>query len=201
MQSKWLRVSGWGAAAGALVLLCPAAAHADAGIPMMPVQNPVLLLFLLPVILIETVYLRVHLGTLWRRTAIAAAAINLCTTALGYPLAWGMYKGLEQFMTLPERDQSVFESLQSLPLWLCERLDPGWQGMQREPWPALVVFIVLLLPSFFFSGVVKAWLTGEYDLLHYRGSVRDASWTATRLSYLFLGVSGCAALYLIHARM
>src|SRR5208283_4301900 len=74
--------------AALLVLLCPAAARADAGVPMLPVAYPIILLFLVPVIAIEATYIRKRLCTKWRNTIAATAGANAITMLLGYPLIW-----------------------------------------------------------------------------------------------------------------
>ncbi|MGB9032115.1 MAG: hypothetical protein WCC27_18470, partial [Acidobacteriaceae bacterium] len=73
---------------GATTVLFPLAAHADAGIPMLPIAYPVVLLFLVPVIVIEAVYLRQRLRTAWWNTVKATAIVNAVTLVLGYPLGW-----------------------------------------------------------------------------------------------------------------
>jgi hypothetical protein len=174
----------------------PLNARADAGIPMMPVRYPELLLFLLPVIAIETIYLKRHLQTRWRRTFVAVAGLNLVTTGMGYPLAYGIYAALNWSLHFPAGMPVVFTSLGWLPVWLCVRLFPAWTGLQTGgTFPVLATFVVLLLPSFLLSGFVKAWLMDWYDLLNFEGSSRSAVWVANRLSYLFLIVVGCVILY------
>jgi len=56
------------------LMACPPSAHADAGIPMMPVRYPVVLLYLIPVIVIEAIYLQRHLNTNIRRTFVCSSA-------------------------------------------------------------------------------------------------------------------------------
>src|ERR1700722_3932326 len=72
----------------ATLLFWPTAAHADAGIPMLPFANPVILVFVLPVIAIEAIYIRLRLRTDWRNTIDPTAKANLITLLLGFPLMW-----------------------------------------------------------------------------------------------------------------
>jgi hypothetical protein len=190
------RVLPGGLLVAAFLIGSPLSAHADAGIPMMPVRYPELLLFLLPVIAIETIYLKRHLQARWRRTLVAVAGLNLVTMALGYPLAYGIYAALNWSLHFPAGMAVVFTRLGWLPLWLCVRLFPAWTGLQTGgSFPVLATFVVLLLPSFLLSGLVKAWLMDWYDLMNYGGSARNAVWVANRLSYLFLIVVGCVILW------
>jgi hypothetical protein len=190
------RMLAGGLFVAAFLIGFPLSAHADAGIPMMPVRYPQLLLFLFPVIAIETIYLKRHLQTRWGRTLSAVAGLNTITMGLGYPLAYGLYAGLNWSLHFPAGMSTVFSRLGWLPLWLCVRLFPAWTGLQEGgSFPVLATFVVLLLPSFLVSGLVKAWLMDWYDLLNFEGSARQAVWIANRLSYLFLIVVGCMILY------
>ena len=67
-----------------ILLLClyPSRAAADAGIPMLPFAYPVILVFLVPVVAIETIYLRVRLRTEWRNTLISTAKAYALTMLL-----------------------------------------------------------------------------------------------------------------------
>jgi hypothetical protein len=180
----------------ACLIAFPSSAHADAGIPMMPVRYPQLVLFLIPVVLIETIYLQRNLQTQWRRTLVAVAGVNTVTMGLGYPLAFAIYAGLNWSLHFPAGMSAVFTRLGWLPLWLCVRLFPAWTGVQQGgTYPVLGTFVVLLLPSFLLSGFVKAWLMDWYDLLSFGQTARPAVWVANRLSYLFLCIVGCMILY------
>jgi hypothetical protein len=180
----------------AFLMCLPVRAHADAGIPMMPVQYPLNLLYLVPVIAIEAICLNQTLNARWRRTILAVSGVNLITMALGYPLAWLIYSSLNSAFQFPDGMTDVFGHIGSLPLWLSARIFTSWSGVQQSVWPVLVTFIVLLVPGFLLSGIVKASLIDWYDLVNYRGQARAAVWLANRLSYFFLVVAGCVVLYL-----
>lgn len=190
-----------GMAIAAIVAFLPPAAHADAGIPMLPVQYPELLLYILPVIAIEAAYLMRQLKTPMRRTTMAVTLVNLTTVALGYPLAWAMYKLLDWMFSFPPVSTPMFTNLWRVPVWICLKMFPAWAGLHQEVWPVLAVWVVLLLPSFLLSGFVKAWLMRLYDLLNFKGNTRPAVWMANRYSYLFLAVTGCVLLYVIYSRL
>lgn len=184
-----------GVLAAMALLWLPPAAHADAGIPMLPVRFPEILLFLIPVVLIEAAYLSHELHSQWRRTLAAVCGVNIFTMALGYPLAWLLYVWMDRLIGFPATGANIFTHLAWVPVWICSSLMPDWAGAQQEVWPVLVMFVLLLLPSYILSGIVKAWLVDLYDLLHYRGSSRHEVWMANRLSYLFLAGAGCVLLY------
>jgi len=199
MPKVRLRLAGSLLFVAGLIFL-PVRAHADAGIPMMPVRYPANLLYLVPVIAIEVAYLKAALNARWRRTILAVSGVNVVTMALGYPLAYGLYLALNSYFQFPQGTIDVFGQIGSLPLWLSSRLFPEWTGLEQGVWPVLVTFVLLLVPSFILSGLVKAWLVEWYDLLAYRiSSPRPAVWIANRLSYMFLIVAGCVVLYLTYS--
>lgn len=186
----------------AAILVCfTPAARADAGVPMLPVQYPEILLFIVPVILIETACLRWQLGTLMRRTVIAVSATNLFTVALGYPLAWLIYKGLNATVGFPPGENDVFGHLWKVPVWVAMKVYPGWLSLQQEIGLVLFIYLILLAPGYFLSGIAKQWLMDWYDLLAFKGSTREAVWTANRYSYVFLAVVGCLLLYRAYTQM
>lgn len=197
MRHKRGVVLGGGLIAAAVVFL-PQAAHADAGIPMLPVQYPEILLYILPVVLMETISLQRQLKTPMRRTAIAVTLVNLVTVALGYPLAWAMYRMLDWMFGFPPVATPIYTNLWKVPVWISVKMFPAWAGLHEGVWPVLAVWVALLIPSFLLSGFVKAWLVQWYDLLNFKGNTRPAVWTANRYSYFFLVVCGCVLLYLTY---
>ena len=162
-------------------------------------RYPVVLLFLLPVIIIETAYVQGRLRTNPRRTIVAVTVTNLVTTALGYPLAWALFKGINSGLQVGPYTRDVFNHLSWLPVWLAARLVPDWSGLGNAIWPILAVYVALLLPGFLISGLVKVLLMDSYDLLSYKGNTRPAIWAANRLSYLFLAAAGCVLMYMTYA--
>jgi hypothetical protein len=187
---------------GLVAVVCllsfPMAASADAGIPMLPVKYPEILLFLIPVILIEWAYLQSQLHSRWVRTFTAVLGVNTLTTALGYPLAWALYAWLDRSFGFPAGAMSLNGHVAAIPVWICTRVMPQWGGAHAQTWPVLLAFVVLLGPSYLFSGLLKAWILSLYDLLSSKGNSRRAIWNANRLSYLFLATVGCVLLYTMY---
>lgn len=164
---------------------------------MMPVRYPVILLYLLPVIAIEAGYLHSQLATNWRRTLVAVTGSNLVTTALGYPLAYGVYMGLNSVLHFPQGMDEVFTHFGWLPSWLCMNLLPDQSNLRDSIWATLGMFVVLLVPGYYLSGLVKVGLVEWYDPMKHRlTSTRAEVWMANRLSYVFLWAAGCVILYL-----
>jgi hypothetical protein len=181
--------------AGAVLLLSPIPAHADAGIPMLPIAYPVILLFLVPVIAIEALYLRLRLHTGWKDTWAATSKANLVTMLLGYPLAWLVYLGLEYGLAIT----GVTDHLSWAPgTHIASILDivttAAWMGPENGGtlghWPIPLAFVVLLIPSFVLSGFIESFLLGRRGWLHYEGRSTRFVWQANLLSYIFLAVAG-----------
>lgn len=181
--------------------VAPCWARADAGVPMLPVAYPVILIFLVLVILIETVYVGRKLRAAWWRTLGSVAIANTITMVLGYPLMWllcfigeivlfGLLAVAAKPLHLDSIPNTPATRLISIVLgaaWM-----GPWQG--KEYWPVLVAFVVLLVPSFFLSGWFEARvLTSDRWFGGYVGS-KSEIWRANILSYVFLAVAGCLLL-------
>ncbi|MFZ0632699.1 MAG: hypothetical protein WA374_13330 [Acidobacteriaceae bacterium] len=184
--------------AAAFLAASPAAAHADAGIAMLPVKYPTVLWFLLPVIMIETAYLQSALHTRWLRTVLAVTTVNLGTTGLGYPLAWLLYAALNQYAGFPGGRSGAMTEWRMVPVWVGMKFFPDWNGPQHELLAVLVIFVTLLVPSYLLSRHLKTWVIDWYDLLRSSGDTRSAVLMANRFSYLILALTGCGLLYLFY---
>src|SRR5579864_5626084 len=68
---------------------------ADAGIPLLMVQWPLMVCALLPVILVETEVVRRQLSLPYRNAIVGAAKANVLSTAAGVPLAWVIMLAVE----------------------------------------------------------------------------------------------------------
>ena len=191
------RVAGAVAAAAALACF-PSTAHADAGIAMLPITPETMLFFLLLVIIIEFIYLQSRLKTSFRRTFIAVATINTATTGLGFPLAWAVYAGLDSWAGFPGGMRAVFDHMQFVPFWVTQKLMADAPG---QSYALLGVFIVLLVPSYLFTRILKTWVFEWYDLLRYQGDIKPAVLAANRISYFLLGLTGCMLIFRAYTRM
>jgi hypothetical protein len=189
---------------GLVLLLFPIPAYADAGIPMLAVAYPVLLLFLFPVVAIEALYLRYRLRTDWRDTWDATLKANSISMLLGYPLAWLIYFGLEillwgavgntgvsgYFGLAPGSQIANVLEIAMSAAWM-----GGGAGGKWGRWPIPLAFILLLIPSFALSGFVESFLLGRLGWLHYEGRCARIVWQANLLSYTFLAVISAILLW------
>lgn len=203
----------------AVVLFCPLAASADAGIPILPIAYPIVLFFLLPVIAIEAVYLQMRLRAGWWRTLKATSIVNAVTLVLGYPLAWVASYLIELILVLVVvlmKKAGLGRVFGARIYWLSV-LSPAWLGSVDSLWPILAAFVALLVPAFLLSGYVEGHMLQRYDLLsplswqqsspnevlpsqeYLREEEKKRKrevWRANLLSYIFLAAVGCLALYL-----
>ncbi len=77
----------------------PSGAFADAGVPMIALMYPALLLALVPIIFLETEIYRRRIALSYKKLLAAVAAGNAFSTILGYPLSWALLFGLELLTT------------------------------------------------------------------------------------------------------
>ncbi|HEV2325481.1 MAG TPA: hypothetical protein VGS10_16130 [Terracidiphilus sp.] len=182
------------------LVLFPLKAHADAGVPMLPFAYPVILLFLLPVIGIEVLYLRAKLKTSWRATLSATTKANLVTMLLGYPLAWLVFFALEMLLWLGLTATGVGDRIQWGPGHAIAKLivvatSAAWMRPVNDRWAIPFAFVVLLIPSFVLSGFVESRLLDRYGWLRCELPCARAVWQANVLSYVFLAGVGSFALW------
>lgn len=179
-----------------------AIAQADAGIPMLWLAYPVLLELLLLVILIEALYLKLKLHTAWWRTAGTVAVANIATMLLGFPLMWLIYVMLELSLFWTLDRAGVLNHFGKFSGTTAARiigivLSAAWMGDPgaHRHWPILLAFVVLLIPSFFLSGYVEAWILNQNDRLSLQGCDIRSVWQANVVSYIIVAAIGCVILY------
>jgi len=165
---------------------------------MLPFSFPVILIFLLPVVAIETAYIRLKLRSEWRATINATAKANAVSLLLGFPLAWVVFLVFEiAFYAL-----LMFSGLEDHIRWpfghgftdfLIVVTSAAWMGPVNEKWAVPVAFVVLLVPSFLLSGYVESHLVSKSGLGPQR-HCRRVVWQANVLSYIFLAIVGALVL-------
>lgn len=169
---------------------------------MLPLAYPVMIVLLIPVVAIETIYLRRKLGVdrwlLVRRTALA----NALSTLLGFPLAWLIGVVLEitvggLFVALGASGFPPIATDNLLGKVAVVILSAPWLSPfgGNDRWPLVLAFLVLLVPAFFtsfyFEWFVLRWSPWPVE----SHALRQAIWRANLLSYLFLAVFGGVTLY------
>jgi hypothetical protein len=158
---------------------------ADAGIPMLPLIMPVMIVLIIPVIIIEYACRRKLIKVVRRRRIWRGIeAANIFSTFIGWPIAWGLHLILE-IVTGYTTPQNVDTPLQRLGV---VTLQAPWLGLYKEDtnWIFPTAMGVLLIPFFFVSVfserfiLMKMWKEEEkVDIVRF-------SWRSNICSYAFL---------------
>ena len=142
---------------GALLLAMPGLAQANAGLPMLLLIMPAFAIALLPIILVESLYISRRLALSLVFTAKIATAANLVSTVAGIPLTW-LILVVAQIATGGGGAYGV-DTLAGKILavtWQAPWLIPYENEMD---WMIPVASIVLLVPFFFVSWWVEYRVT------------------------------------------
>jgi hypothetical protein len=127
---------------------------ADAGIPMIALTFPLMVMLLIPVVVIEAFLCKKWLGlTNWEAMKSNAVA-NAVSTIFGVPLAWAVML-LVQFAAIASVDQKVnfLHSSSPLATVIVFLLHSAWIGPAEgnSAWWIPAATLVLLVPFFFAS--------------------------------------------------
>ena len=127
---------------------------ADAGLPMIFLTFPAMLMLLIPVIVIEGLLCKKWLGLTTVEAMKSNAVSNLASTIIGVPVAWAIMFGVE-FITfgIIERSNAIqhWRSPIAQMIWLF--LGSAWIGPPSEKniWVIPAATLVLLVPFFLAS--------------------------------------------------
>jgi hypothetical protein len=167
---------------------------ADAGVPMIFVQWPLMICALIPVIGIEALVMRRRLGLPNTRAFAGATKANLVSTLVGVPLAWGVMLAVEVITLYPlscAAEQWHWRG-EAPVFYLLFVLGMAWIGPpSTSAWPIALAAALLLIPTFFVSfRLERPFYRRSYPELS-RTVVDRSVWTANLWSYGLLFVVGC----------
>ena len=161
-------------------------ANADAGVPMLFVTFPAMLLALIPIVFVETLVL----ARLMKRSRISlvksAAVANMVSTIVGIPLTWIALVLLE-FLTGGGAGHGLRSPLEKF-------LAVTWEAPWLLPYDSQLYWMVptaslsLLVPFFFASYFIEAPIVARYQCDVPRALVRFAVFRANVASYIGLTV-------------
>jgi hypothetical protein len=167
------------------MILHPVLVVANAGMPMLALHMPALILGLVPIVAVEALILARGFAVPWLRTLWPTGAANLASTFVGVPVAWGALLVLE-LMTAGAADYGFatplarFRSIVLQAPWLLPHrgAEPDW---------LLPAANLVLLPFYLVASVlVERWVLRRF----YRGvpvqRVNRAVWLANGVSYALL---------------
>jgi hypothetical protein len=127
---------------------------ADAGLPMIMLTLPAMVVALVPVIVIEGLLCKKWLGLTTRQAISSNALSNVASTIVGVPLAWAILVGLE-FGTMSSPALQNWNS--PLATAVSFVLSSAWIGPVEgsQDWMIPAATLVLLVPFFFASYFVE----------------------------------------------
>jgi hypothetical protein len=126
---------------------------ADAGIPMIALTLPAMLLLLIPVVVIEAFLCKKWLGLSTRDAVRSNAIANLTSTLIGIPVAWAIMFGLEIGAGgLVSKTPAIADSKSPIAQVIMFVLSSAWiGGAEGHEWIIPCAVLVLLVPFFFAS--------------------------------------------------
>jgi hypothetical protein len=127
---------------------------ADAGLPMIALTFPAMLVLLIPVVMIEGLLCKKWLGLTMAEAMKSNAASNLASTIIGVPVAWAIMFGMElAAFGIVDRSKAIqnWHSPLAQVIWLF--VGSAWIGPPGEKnlWVIPSAVLVLLVPFFLAS--------------------------------------------------
>ena len=173
-------------AAAASVSFFAVAASADAGVPMLFVTFPAMVVALVPIVLLETVVLARTLKARAIPLAKSAAIANVVSTIIGIPLTWVALVILE----LVTDGGSAHGLATPLQKFLAVTWQAPWLiPYERELyWMVPAASLVLLVPFFFASYFIEAPIVARIERRFPAPQVRAAVFRANVASYIGLAI-------------
>ena len=163
---------------------------ANVGVPMIFPQLYLMGLALIPIVLIESLFVRRLPGLTWGEAVKGVAVANLWSTFVGVPIAWVLMLGLEAAST-----GGYALGLNSpMSLLASVTLQAAWLIPYEEPlyWMIPAAATTLLLPSFVASVFIERYcLLRRWKQID-RPLVSCSTVRANAYSYLILFILGCA---------
>lgn len=149
-------------ALAASLLLSPSLVHADAGLPMLILAMPIFALSIIPIVIIEAIYMHHYLSLPARVAGQASLMSNLISTLVGIPMTWILLAILQSW-TGGDRAYGLDSTLGKIiaVTWQAPWLIPYEENFD---WIIPIAGIVLLIP-FYFASWYSEYLTLE-KILH-----------------------------------
>jgi len=131
-------------------------AYADAGVPMLALALPGMIISLIPIIIIESFYIHRSLKLSFGRSLKVMSIANIESTLIGIPITWAAWVIVE--MILGYMSYRVFESFhvslpESVSLLFALTVGAAWLGPTESYlyWMIPAASLVLLIPFFYVS--------------------------------------------------
>jgi hypothetical protein len=127
---------------------------ADAGVPMIFLTLPAMLMLLIPIIVLEGLLCKKWLGLTTWEAMKANAVSNLASTVIGVPVAWSVMLGVEfGAWGLAEKSHAIQNWHSPLANFIFLLVGSAWLGPpdDKNMWLIPAATLVLLVPFFFAS--------------------------------------------------
>lgn len=159
-------------------------ANANAGVPMLFLTVPAMIVALVPIIIVEAFIVGRLLGESAISRAKSVAISNLVSTIVGLPLTWAALVGL-QLISGGGSSYGLETPMQKLlaVTWQAPWLIPYENDL---PWMVPAASLALLIPYFFTSYFVEAPIVTHFEHAYSRVQIRTAVFRANLISYLIL---------------
>lgn len=177
-------------AAGIALLAFAGNASANAGVPMLVLTLPAMVVALIPVIVLEAVVLGRALNASAVSLLKSVSIANVTSTVVGVPITWVNLVAL-QGITGGTTGYGMATPAQRL-------LAVTWQAPWLIPyegdlyWMVPAASLVLLVPFFFASYVIEANMISRLEPQYPEPRLRSVVFRANLLSYVLLAVANLA---------
>lgn len=168
-------------ALGTSLTVFAGSANADAGVPMLFVTFPAMVLALIPIILLESIVLSRVLQRKAVSLATSAATANVASTIVGVPLTWVALV----FLQWATGGDTYHQLAKPLGMFLAVTWQAPWLLPYRDQlyWMVPVASLVLLVPFFFASYFIEAPIVARFQRQLPKAQVRRAVFQANVASY------------------
>jgi hypothetical protein len=135
------------------LLLFPAAASANAGIPMLALAWPAYWIALVPVIVFEGIMARKIIGLEWGKSFKASTVANLVSTFLGIPITWLLLFLVEMAIAYSAHYMEMSGDLSAIVLF---PFMAAWLPPVEDVCQVYAAFVVLAVPFCLVSIYIEA---------------------------------------------
>ncbi len=136
----------------------PVVLFADAGIPMIFLTFPLMLMLLIPVVIVEGLLCRKWLNLATWEAMKSNLVSNLASTIIGVPLAWAVMLGVEFIMFgIIDTNNAISNWRSPIAQVISLLLASAWIGPpdQNNAWVIPAATLVLLVPFFLASYAIE----------------------------------------------
>ncbi|MDR0693324.1 MAG: hypothetical protein LBF49_02000 [Puniceicoccales bacterium] len=170
------------------LVLFQSPAFANFGIPMIVVIEPILILLLIPVIIMESLVMARTIKSIKFSKILCMTSIsNLVSTIFGFPIMWLL-------MTAVELGLQIIRSTNAEIRHIADNLPEIVITILQAPWVAegeiLGAYLFLMIPFFFLSwwieyAVAKSFIK-VFNIKEEQKTIKSAVFKANIASYIFL---------------